>query len=77
MQNNHYYTEIILYLVHLCPCLGLGLFVSYISDLFLIFSLVFIVINHIISLRQTHLILVHFIKYVLLFLDDNVDEDSE
>ena len=33
-------------LVYLYPCLGLGPFMSYICDLFLIFSLVFIVINH-------------------------------
>ena len=67
----------ILYLVYLCPYLGLGLFMSYICDLFFIFSLVFVVINHITSLKQTPLSFVHFSEYLLLFLDDNMDEKSE
>ena len=37
----------ILYLVYPCSCLGLGLFMSYLCDLRFIFSLTFIVINHI------------------------------
>ena len=49
---------------------------SYLCDLF-IFSLIFIVINHITSFRQTHLFFVHFLEYILLFLDDNMDEESE
>ena len=35
----------IFYLIYLCPCLGLDLFMSYIAVLFVIFNLVFIVIN--------------------------------
>ena len=35
----------ILYLVYLCPCLGLGLSILYPCDQFFIFSLVFIIIN--------------------------------
>ena len=35
------------YLVHVCPCLGLGMFMSYLCDLFFISSLLFVVINHI------------------------------
>ena len=50
---------------------------SYIRDLFFIFILGFIVINHITSLKQTKLFFVHFLEYLLLFLDDNVDEESE
>ena len=66
-----------LYLVYLCPCLGLGLLMSYLYDLFIIFSLIFIVINHITSLKQTHLFFAHFLEYILFFLDDEVDEKSE
>ena len=33
-------------LVYLCPCLCLGLFMSYLLDLFFISSLIFIAINH-------------------------------
>ena len=35
----------IFYLIYLCPCLGLDLFMSYIAVLFVIFNLVFIVID--------------------------------
>ena len=66
-----------LYLVYLCPCLGLSLFMSYLCDLFFIFSLRFIVINHITSFKQTYLFFVYFLEYFLLLLDDNVDEESE
>ena len=45
-------------------------------DLFFILSLIFIVINHKTSSKQTHLFVVHFLEY-LLFLDDNVDEESK
>ena len=65
----------ILYLVYLT--LDLGLFMSYLCDLFFISSLIFITINHILSLKETQLIFVHFLEYLLLFLDDNVDEESE
>ena len=67
----------ILYLVHLFPYIGLGLFMPYLCDLVLIFSLIFIVINHITSLKQTHLFFVHLLEYLLLPLDDNVDEASK
>ena len=70
----------ILYIVYLGPSLALVLFMSYLCDFFfffLIFSLIFIVINPIAPLKQTHLLFVHFLEYLLLFLDDNVDEESE
>ena len=67
----------ILYVIYLYPCLGLGLFMSYLNGLFFIFSLIFIVINSITSLKQTHLFFVHFLEYFLLFLNDNVDEESK
>ena len=49
----------ILYLVYLCPCLDLGQLMSYLCDLFLILSLIFIFINHITTLKQTYLLFVH------------------
>ena len=63
-----------LYLVYVCPCLGLGLFMSYLCDLYFIFSLIFIVINHITSFRQTYFFCA-FLENLLLCLDDNVDEE--
>ena len=39
-------------------------------DLFFIFSLIFIVINHITSLKQTQLLL--FVEQLILFLDNDV-----
>ena len=42
-----------------------------------IFSLIFIVINHITSFRQTYLFFVHFLEYLVLFLGDDVGEKSE
>ena len=59
-----------LYLLDLCPCLGLCIFISYLCDLFFIFSLIFIVINHIPSLKQSHFFL-HFLEDLLIFLDNN------
>ena len=50
---------------------------SILCDLFFIFSLIFILINHITSLKETHLFFVHFLEYLLLFLNDNVDEESD
>ena len=63
----------ILYFVYLCLYLGLGLFISYLSDL----NLIYIVIDHITSLKQTHLVFAQFLKYLLLFSDGKVDEESE
>ena len=60
---------------YLCPCLGLGRFMSYLCDLLFIFSLIFSVINHITSLKQTHF--VHFVECLLFFLADSLDEESE
>ena len=57
----------ILYLVHLCPCLVLVLFMSYLCDLVFIFSLIFIAINHIILLKQTKLFFAHFQNILFQF----------
>ena len=61
----------------MCLCLGLGLLMLHLWHLFFIFSVIFIVINYITSLTQTHLFFAHVSEYLLLFLDDNVDEESE
>ena len=45
-----------LYTLYLCSFLDLGLFMSYICDLFFIFFFIFITINCIISWTQTHLL---------------------
>ena len=47
---------------------------SYLCDLPFIFSLIFVVINHITSLKQTHLFFLYFFVIFILFLDGNVDE---
>ena len=40
-------------------------------------SLIFIAIDHTSSIKQSYLFFVHFLEYLLLFLDDNGDEESE
>ena len=50
---------------------------SDLCDLFFIFSLVFIVINHITSFKQASLLFCTFLEYLLLFLDENVGVESE
>ena len=50
---------------------------SYLCDLFFISSLTFIVIYHKASQKQTQLFLAHILEYLLLFLAENVDEESE
>ena len=77
LLNNHYYAAIFFLFSIFFPCLSLGLFKSYICDLLLIFTIVFIVINHIMSLKQTHWFFLEVLEYLLLFLDDNMDEENE
>ena len=50
---------------------------SYICDLFFSFSLIFIVINHINTFKQVFVFLYILLGYLQLFLDDNMDEESE
>ena len=45
------------YLVYLCPFLARGLFMSYLCDLFFIFSFIFIFINYITSFKHIYLFL--------------------
>ena len=59
------------------PCLGLGLFMPHPCDLFFIFSLIFVVTNHITPFKQTYLFFVDFLEYLLLCLDDNVEKANE
>ena len=44
-------------------------------DLFFIFSLIFVVINNLIKLDA--LVFVYFLEYLLLFLEDSLDDKSE
>ena len=47
-----------------------SLFILYLCDLYFIFSLIFIVINHIASLKQTDaLFFVYFLQYLYHFLE--------
>ena len=49
----------ILHLACRCPCLALGLLMSYLGDLFFICSVIFI------ALKQTHMGFVQFLEYLL------------
>ena len=48
--------------VYLCACLHLGLLMSYLYDLSFSIISVFIMINYIISLKQTHIFSGHFLQ---------------
>ena len=50
---------------------------SYICDLIFNFSLIFIVINDINTFKQVFVFLYILLGYLQLFLDDNMDEESE
>ena len=51
---------------------------SYIFDLFFIFIFIFTLINHYNLVNTDALVFfAYFLEYVLLFLDDNVDEECE
>ena len=50
---------------------------SYICDLFFNFSLIFIVINDINTFKQVFVFLYILLGHLQLFLDDNMDEESE
>ena len=61
----------LIYLLYLCPCLHLGLFMSYLRESVFIFVFIFIMANCIISWRQTCLF------FCLLLFDDNVVEECQ
>ena len=50
---------------------------SYLCDLLFVLSVIFSVIYHIMALKQSHLVFVHFLECLVLFLIDNVDEKSK
>ena len=64
----------ILYLVYLCLCLRLVLFMLYLYDIFFQFHTHFHQNYHIILLKQTHLFLAQFLEYLILVLDDTIEE---
>ena len=51
-----------LYVLRLCPCLDLCLFISNLCDLFFIFIFIFVIVNRIISWIQTHTFLCLFFR---------------
>ena len=79
ISSNHHFTEthFIFSIFLSSPCLALGLFMLYLRDLFFISSLISIVINDITSFKQTYLFFLHFLEYLLLFLNSNMDKESE
>ena len=50
---------------------------SYLWDLFFIFTLIFTIINHIISLKQANLFFANFLEYLVLVLDGNMNKETE
>ena len=66
-----------LYLLYLCPCLYLGLFFSYLCYVFFIFIFIFIMTACIFLWTRHTCSFAYFLEYVLLFLDDNVNEECE
>ena len=69
----HYYTETYFISSIFVP-ISRPMFINVMSLWsILIFSVVFIFINHITSLKQTHLAFLQFLKYLLLFLDQKAN----
>ena len=50
---------------------------SCLCDPYFIFSLIFIAINHIAWLKRIHLLFAHFLEYLKLVFDENMDVESE
>ena len=65
-----------LYLLHLCACLELSLFMSYLCDLFFIFIFIFTMINGVISQIQAYMLVCLFLRIcpITLLLDNVVEE---
>ena len=67
----------ILYFVFLSMSRLMPVYVVY-CDLLFIFNIIFIAITHITLLKETHLFFfVHFLEYLLSFLDDKKDQESK
>ena len=74
ITNKHHHAKIH-FIFGICLCLSVGLFMSYICNLFYFHSLIFIVINHKISLKQTHLFFTCFLSFsfgLLIFIWSDV-----
>ena len=54
-------------LLRYCLILGLGLFISYLCDLFCLCSLILVAINHITSFKQTYLFSAHLLEYWIFY----------
>ena len=64
LTHNHHYIEThFAFSIFMPMRLILGLFMLYLYDVFVFFSLIFSIINHIISLKQTHLLLINCLGY--------------
>ena len=72
---NHHYTETHFIFSMFVPIsLGLGLFMSFLCDLFFNLTFIFIFINLIAKFKQRHLFFVHSLEYLQLFLGDNLHD---
>ena len=71
----HRMRHLIIYLLYLCSRLDLGLFISYLCDVFH-FRLYFHY-DYSCNLLNLMSIFTYFLENVSLFLDDNLDEESE
>ena len=63
--------------LYLCPCLGLGLLILHLCDLYFILSLIFIVINHITLFKQTQLFCCTFFRISSIIFGWWRDEESQ
>ena len=76
-QKNRIITLRHLYLLYLCPCLDLGLFLLHVSDLYLVSIFVFTTNTFIIWWMQTWMFVCLFSRVRPIVLNGNVDEESE
>ena len=67
-----HYTETQFIFGYLRPFLGLRLLLLYLCNLFFIFSVIFIAINHITSVKQPHLLFVYFSQKIPEFLCNKI-----
>ena len=55
----------------------LCLLTPYLYNPFFILSLIFLFISHITSFTRTRLLFIHFLGYLSLFSNDNLDEENK
>ena len=75
--SNHYGETHFVFSIFMSMSRPRSILMPYLCDPFFIPTLIFIVINHITSFKQSSLLFVHLLKCLLLFFDDNLDEESE